>query len=149
MTQSDYEKCARRIAGALQLAPGEKVLIKVDPRVFTPVIAPLQNLVRASGAHISGAILAEDTNLESGDEFASLRHLFSNADVFIWLPELRQGSRPALGRALIEWLDARRGRAVHFHWHSGSYPIGFSELPSKDFIDRSYLAALDVDPADL
>jgi len=149
MIQSDYEKCARRIVGALQLAPGETVLIKLDPRVFTPIIAPLQNLIRASGAHISGAILAEDTNLDSDGEYNSLRRLFSNADVFIWLPELRQGSRPALARALAEWLDARRGRAVHFHWHSGSYPVGLSELPSKEFIDRIYLAALDVDPADL
>ncbi|PYS54095.1 MAG: hypothetical protein DMG13_09795 [Acidobacteria bacterium] len=149
MTPSDYEKCARRIAGALQLAPGEKVLIKLDPRVFAPLIAPLQNLIRASGAHISGVVLAEDTKAGSDDEFASLRQLFSHADVFIWLPELHQGSRPALERALIEWLAARRGRAVHFHWHSGSFPIGFLELPPQDFIDRIYLAALDVDPADL
>src|SRR5262245_5994544 len=102
MTQSDYERCARRIAEALQLAPGEKVLIKLDPRVFTPIIPPLQNLIRASGAHVLGVILSEDTHIESEDEFTSLRQLFNNADVFIWLPELRQGSRPALARALVE-----------------------------------------------
>ena len=149
MIQSDYEKCARRIADALQLEPGEKVVIKLDPGVFMPLVSPLQNVIRASGAHISGVILAEDTNTASDGELASLRQLFKNADVFIWLPELRQGSRPALGRALVEWLDARRGRAVHFHWHSGSYPVGVIELPPQDFIDRIYLAGLDVNPADL
>ncbi|PYS43668.1 MAG: hypothetical protein DMG14_00180, partial [Acidobacteria bacterium] len=39
--------------------------------------------------------------------------------------------------------------AVHFHWNSGSYPIGFMELPSQDFIDRIYLAALHVIPQEL
>ena len=111
MIQSDYEKCARRIAGALQLEPGEKVVIKLDPRVFMPLVPPLQNVIRASGAHISGVILAEDTNAASDGELASFRQLFKNADVFIWLPELRQGSRPALERALVLWLAYRDGVA--------------------------------------
>jgi len=149
MKTADYDKCARRIAEALALASGEAVLIKLDTRIFTPLVPALQNLIRASGAHISGVILAEDTNKSSEEELHSLRRLFDNADVFIWLPELHQGNRPALARALNEWLDARRGRAVHFHWNGGSYPIGFLETPSQDFIDRLYLAALDVSPEEL
>src|SRR5438477_12923887 len=117
MTTADYDKCARRIAAALKLASGERILLKLDTRVFAPLVPPLQNLIRASGAHISGEILAEDTPASADQELDSLRRLFSNADVFIWLPELHQGNRPALARALSEWLDARRGRAVHFHWH--------------------------------
>src|SRR5437867_1998322 len=149
MNTADYEKCARRIADALQLAPGERVLLKLDSRVFTALVPPLQNVIRASRAHISGVILAEDVSTFFDDELSSLRRLFENADVFIWLPELHQGNRPALAQALNEWLDARRGRAVHFHWNSGSYPLGFLPTPSQDFIDRIYLAALDVKPADL
>ncbi|HYR42069.1 MAG TPA: hypothetical protein VER98_03530, partial [Terriglobia bacterium] len=149
MNTADYGKCASRIADALKMSPGEKVLIKLDTRVFNPLLPPLQNLIRASGAHISGVILAEDTAASSDQELDSLRRLFSNADIFIWLPELHQGNRPAVSRALGEWLDGGRGRAVHFHWHSGSYQIGFAELPQQDFIDRIYLAALDVSPEDL
>lgn len=146
MTQDDYNKCARRIAEALRLEPNERVLIKLDTRLFTPLVPPLQSVVRAARAHISGVILAEETDRNSQDELDSLRKLFSNADVFIWLPELHQGSRPPLAQALNEWLDAKRGRAVHFHWNSGSYPLGLHELPPQDFIDRMYLAALDVVP---
>ncbi len=149
MTTADYEKCARRIAAALKLASGERILLKLDTRVFAPLVPPLQNLIRASGAHISGVVLAEDTETSSDGELDSLRRLFSNADVFIWLPEIRQGNRPALRRAINEWLDEGRGRAVHFHWHGGSYPIGLSELPSQDFIDRIHLAALDINPDEL
>src|SRR5215469_16482190 len=149
MTQNDYNRCARRIAEALQLEPDESVLIKLDTRLFTPLIPPLQSAIRAAGAHISGVILAEETDSSSQLELDSMRKLFNNADVFIWLPELHQGSRPALAQALNEWLDAKRGRAVHFHWNSGSYPLGLNELPSQDLIDGVYLAALDVSPESL
>jgi hypothetical protein len=149
MNSTDFEKCARRIAEALQLSHGETVLLKLDTRIFTPLIPPLQNVIRACGAHISGVILAEDVSTSSNEELVSLRRLFNDADVFIWLPEVHQGNRPALAQALNEWLDAGRGRAVHFHWQSGSYPIGFTEMPSQDFIDRIYVAALDVRPRDL
>jgi hypothetical protein len=142
MTTSDYDRCARRIVEALQLSPREKILIKRDRRIFAELFPPLQNLIVASGAEILGEIFAEDKN----DDLESFRRLFQAADVYIWLPEVHQGNSPALGAALKEWLDARRGRAVHFHWQSGSYPIGFHELPSEDFIDRIYLAALDVPP---
>jgi hypothetical protein len=146
MTNSDYEKCARRIAEALQLEPGETVLLKLDPRLSSPLVQHLQKLIRTSGAHLSGVILAEETDNSSPEELQSLRALFSIADVFIWLPEIHQANRPALAIALNEWLDAKRGRAVHFHWHSGSYPIGMNDLPPKDFIDKIYIAALDVSP---
>jgi hypothetical protein len=146
MKPADYDKCARRIAAALQLARGESVVLKLDTRAFTALVPPLQNVIRACGAHISGVILAEDVTTSTENELAGLRRLFDYADVFIWLPELRQGSRPALAQALNEWLDAGRGRAVHFHWQSGSYPIGFMQLPADDFIDHLYLAALDVNP---
>jgi hypothetical protein len=149
MNNSDYDKCARRIVEALRLESGETLLLKLDPRIFSSLAAPLQKAIRAAGSHISGVILAEETDTQSSGELESLRALFANADVFIWLPELHQGSRPALATALNEWLDAKRGRAVHFHWNSGSFPIGFHELPPQDFIDRMYLGALDVSPETL
>ena len=149
MNTADYDKCARRITDALQLGPDEKVLLKLDTRVFTQIVPPLQNLIREAGAHISSVILAEETAADDRKEMKSLRALFNRADVFIWLPELHQGNRPALAQALNEWLDAGRGRAVHFHWDSGSYPIGFLPLPAQDFIDRMYLAALDTSRARL
>jgi hypothetical protein len=142
MTTSDYDKCARRIAQALQLERGEQVLLKLDRRIFTGIVPPVETVIRASGAEILGVIPAEDP----GNDLDGFRRLFNSADVFLWLPELHQGNPPALAQALNEWLDAKRGRAVHFHWHSGSYPIGFHELPSQDFMDRVYLAALDVSP---
>lgn len=149
MNSPDYLRCAARIIDALKLERGERVLLKLDPRCFVPLVEPLQRMIRESGAHISSVILAEDTQKNSDDELESLRRLFAEADVFIWLPELHQGNRPALARALVEWLDAKRGRAVHFHWHSGTHAVGDISLPSQEIIDRMYLEALDVKPSDL
>src|SRR5438552_743604 len=137
MNTADYDKCARRIVDALQVSPGERILIKRDRRTFGSLFPPLKNLIQASGAEIIAEIFAEETK----DDLELFRWLFEKADVYIWLPEVHQGSPGAQGIALREWLDARRGRAVHFHWQSGSYPIGFHELPSQDFIDRIYMAA--------
>src|SRR5215831_7335071 len=149
MIASDYLHCAQRIAEALKLQTGERVLIKLDIRVFTGIVEPLQREVRKTGAVVAAVILAEDTTEQSQTELEVLRRLFDTADVFIWLPELQQGHRPALAKALIEWLDSKRGRALHFHWHSGTYPIGSLPLPPQDVIDQIYLRALDVSPDEL
>jgi leucyl aminopeptidase (aminopeptidase T) len=145
----DYSRCAGRIADALKLEPGERIVLKLDPRVFTALVEPLQKEIRKAGAFIAGVVLAEETNTDSEAEYTALRDLFNTADVFIWLPEKHQGNRPALGRVIAEWLDAKRGRAVHFHWHSGSYAIGDRPLPAQDIIDEMYLKALAVAPEDL
>jgi leucyl aminopeptidase (aminopeptidase T) len=147
MTPEEYARCARRISASLQLEPGERVLIKLDPRTFAPLVEPLQQEIRKCGAIIGAVVLAEDTKASSEQELVGLRALFNDADVFIWLPELNQGNRPALAKAIVEWLDARRGRAVHFHWHSGSYPIGDMLIPSPHIVDQMYLAALNEDPS--
>ena len=142
MDDDAYRKCAERIADALKLEAGESVLLKFDPRCFAPLEQPLRALIRDAGAHVSGVIRADAPD----PDLQSVRELFSNADIFIWLPELHQGNRPALARALVEWLDSKRGRSVHFHWHSGSYPVGWLPLPPGELVDRMYLAALDVRP---
>jgi hypothetical protein len=149
MIEADYEKCAHRIAQALALESGEKVVLKVDRRVFTPIVEPLQNEILGAGACVSGTVFAEEISSTASEDVEKMRQLFSDADVFIWLPELHQGNSPALSTALTEWLDARRGRSVHFHWNSGAYPIGFVPLPSQEIIDRMYLEALDVNPGEL
>ena len=116
LTNLDYEQCARRIAGALCFQPDERVLLKIDPRIFTEIVEPLRSEIRHAGAHVSGTILADEAREGSEAELESMRRLFEDADVFIWLPELHQGNTPAVRRALDEWLDRKRGRSVHFHW---------------------------------
>ena len=147
LRETDYRKCAERIAAALRVQTGENVLLKVDARLFTPIIEPLRREIRAAGAHVSGTILAEESDATSEAELRAMRRLFDNADVFIWLPELHQGNTPSVRRALDEWLDQKRGRSVHFHWASGTYPLPGLPEPNSDLVDGIYLEALDI-PSD-
>jgi hypothetical protein len=149
MDASDYVRCAARIGEALKLQRDEHVLMKLDVRVFTGIVEPLQREIRRAGAVVLAVVLAEDTAQSSEAELELLRRQFKEADVFIWLPEIRQRNRPALEQALVEWLDAKRGRAVHFHWHGGTYPLGSRELPAPEIVDRIYLEALAVAPEEL
>src|SRR5262245_66557096 len=105
MNTTDFEKCARRIAAALQLSHSETVLLKLDTRIFTPLIPPLQNGIRTCGAHISGVILAKDVSASSKEELVSLRQLFNDANCFIWFPEFQQGYCPNLAILLKEFVD--------------------------------------------
>ncbi len=147
LTEADYAKCADRISAALRFQPGESVLLKVDTRLFTPIVEPLRARIRAAGAYVAGAILSEETDAASDRELRSMRRLFDDSDVFIWLPELHQGSTPSVRRALDEWLDAKRGRSVHFHWASGTYGLPGLPEPPPDIVDGHYLRALDVPSA--
>ena len=149
LTTADYEKCARKIAEALRFQAGESVLLKVDVRLFTKIVTPLRKEIRSSRAFVSGTILSEETPETSTAELSSIRRLFDAADVFIWLPEVRQGNTPAVRQALDEWLNSKRGRSVHFHWASGTYPVPGTTPPAPDVVDRHYLEALDVPPAEL
>src|SRR5262249_31804877 len=97
-----------------------------------------------------GTFLAEDAITAYSDkEYQSMKRLFADADVFIWLPELHQGNTPAVAKALVEWLDSKRGRAVHFHWASGTYPVGDLPPASADVVDVMYLKALETPPDEL
>ncbi len=149
LTTADYEKCACRIAEALRLGSGESVLLKVDPRIFAEIIEPLRDEIRRAGAYVSGTILSDEARTGSDRELESMRRLFDDADVFIWLPEVHQGNTPSVRSALDEWLDRKRGRSVHFHWASGTYPLPGMPPPPPEVADRDYLSALDVAATDL
>jgi hypothetical protein len=145
LNDPDYTRCAQRIVAALKLQPGESVLLKIDPPLFSGILEPLRLEIRKAGAHIIGAILADDSAEARVSELAAARSLFSQTDALVWLPG--RGNSAAVDQALVEWLDSRRGRSVHFHWGGGTYPIPGHPLPPQDVVDRIYLAALDADTA--
>lgn len=133
----------------MQIQKGESVLLKVDVRIFTELIPPLFTQIRRAGAFVLGTIISEKTENTSDNELDSIRKLFNDADIFIWLPEVHQGCTPAVRQALDEWLDNKRGRSVHFHWASGTYQLPGSPLPKPEKINHDYLKALDVVPSSL
>jgi aminopeptidase len=152
----NYDAMARRIVDALQLQPGERVLLRHDPGYFTEIVAPLRRLIRKQGAIDLGAmeyveIAALDPSPSSagaqaaGEAFSTL---LAAVDVYIWLPvrfELRT-TPPAEAAALARWLDQGGAhREVHFHWSQGSVLADGLAGEHSAALDRLYEQALDVD----
>ena len=147
---------AHRIVDALQLQPGERVLLRCDPGYFTEIIAPLRRLIREKGAIDLGALeyvetTAADPNLPPASAQAAgeaFSRLLGAVDVYIWLPvrfEVRT-TPPPEADALARWLDQGGAhREVHFHWSQGSVLADGLAGEHSAALDRLYQQALDVD----
>lgn len=151
----NYQAMAQRIVDALQLQPGERVLLRYDPGYFTRIVDPLRRLVREKGAvdldpleyrEIGGPGAA--SGAASGPSAEAFRQLLSSLDVYIWLP-VRTDVRttpPAEAQALAAWLDeGGNHRQVHFHWSQGSVLADGLAGEHSAALDRMYEDALDVD----
>lgn len=136
-----YAAMAGRIVSALRLAPGERVVVRFDPETMPALGPALRKALTASGAKVEALPYGPAPTLEE-----RLR----TADVYIWLPAGPKADTPADQRALLAtWLDAGRGRQIHFHWIGGTMdPDGLAGVHSPAY-DRVYAAALDIDSAAL
>ncbi|HSB15532.1 MAG TPA: hypothetical protein VLE22_13830 [Bryobacteraceae bacterium] len=135
----NYDGMAARIAVALKLRPGERVLLRYDPGYFAEILPPLRKQIRAAKAEFLRPLLAKDP-VPVGK--------LSAADVFIRLP-LGSSARAltaAEETALVKWVDGGgRRRELHFHWSDGSrLRDGLpGEHPAE--YDALYQDALDID----
>ncbi len=144
----DYDHLAARIVGALQLHPGETVLIRYDSGYFAELVGPLRRRLQQAGAVPLGPI---EYQAKSGAP-QGYAELLENAGVYLWLP-LRVDVReitPAERLALQQWLDkGGTRREIHFHWREGSVlPDGLAGEHSAA-LDAIYEDALDIDYASL
>jgi hypothetical protein len=131
-----YESMAARIVAALQVTPGERVLLRVDPNN----LAALAPLVRAA-LQERGAVVETLPYGPAPDFEARL----ARTDVYVWLPAPASATPVDQARALQRWIDNGEGRELHFHWIDGTRHV--DGLPAKHTpaYDRVYVEALDVD----
>ena len=100
----NYEAMAQVAIDALELSPGERVLLRFDPGHFEPLTPLVRERIRQAGA-IDVASL-EYTPLPadgaSKEEERAFKRLLEAADVYIWLPvrETVRTTSPAERRAL-------------------------------------------------
>lgn len=147
---------AERIINALDLQPGERVLLRHDPDYFSEIVVPLRRLIREKGAIDLGVLeYVEITALESSPDTATSQttteafsKLLERVDVYVWLPvrfEIRT-TPPAEAQALARWLDeGGTHRQVHFHWSQGSVLADGLAAEHSAAFGRMYQDALDVD----
>lgn len=131
-----YESMAARIVAALQVTPGERVLLRVDPNN----LAALAPLVRAR-LQERGAVVETLPYGPASDFEARL----ARTDVYVWLPAPASATPVDQTRALQRWIDNGEGRELHFHWIDGTRHV--DGLPAKHTpaYDRVYVEALNID----
>lgn len=141
LSASSYDQMARRIVASLNPARGERVILRFDPETMPEVIGPLKRLLEEKGAVVESLAYGAAPNFEQK---------LNETDIYIWLPAgPRATTPPDQALRLGAWLDAGRGRQIHFHWGDGSRAAdGLAGAHSVEY-DRLYLDALDIDYAAL
>jgi len=132
-----YDRLASRIVTALQVERGERVLLRYDPKTLGPLEPELRKALLAKGATV------DTLNYGPAPDLAAR---LERTDIYIWMPAGADAPTPDDQRALLaHWLDARKGRQIHFHWVTGTVdPDGLGGEHS-DVFDRLYVDALDAD----
>jgi hypothetical protein len=139
----DHAAIAARIAAALQLRPGERVLIRFDPAYFSELVKPLQEAVRRAKAAALPPVPAAEP--------LGSKHL-ERTDVVVRLPlgESARQLSPEEEAALVRWVDQGGSRReLHFHWAEGTRRPDGLAAPHPPEFDKLYFRALAIDYAAL
>jgi hypothetical protein len=136
-----YDALADRIVTALQVSKGEHVVLRYNPDALGPLEPAVRSRLTARGAVVESLRYGPVPDFET---------VLARTDVYIWLPAGDDNAEaPDQRPALAKWLDAGRGRQIHFHWGAGTVDRdGRAGVHSPEF-DRVYIDALDIDYAKL
>ena len=127
---------AERIAGALQVARGERVLLRVDPTTMPELEPAVRAALESAGAVVD--------RLEYGPA-PDLEQRLAETDIYVWLPAPQAATPFDQHQTLARWLDAGPGRELHFHWVDGTRDPDGLAAPHTPAYDRVYVDALGID----
>ncbi len=132
-----FSTMAARIASALAPQSGERAMVRYDPALFAELAASVEGFLRHTGVDVERIPYGE-----TQDYAARL----NETDIYIWLPaSMLQPHPPDQLAALGEWLNAGRGRQIHFHWGQGTIGTDGIAGEHSPVYDSIYVTALDID----
>lgn len=132
-----YDAMAARIAQALKIASGERVLLRLNPDVMPALEPAARAALERAGAKVETLGAGPVTDLDAR---------LARTDVYVWLPGASAVTSAADRQALTKWVDVGGSRReLHFHWVEGT--LRDDGLPAKhtSAYDRLYLDALTID----
>ena len=136
-----YAQMAERIAVSLAPGQGEVAILRFDPAVMPELEAATRTALEKRGVKVESLAYGPVEGLEG-----KLAH----ADIYVWLPTAPgRPTEPEQAAALGRWLDAGRGRQIHFHWADGTRAVDSGIGRHDAAFDRIYLNALEIDYAAL
>jgi hypothetical protein len=131
-----YESMAARIVAALQVTPGERVLLRVDPNSLAPLAPIVRDALQARGAVVAVLPYGPAPDFEAR---------LARTDVYVWLPAPATATPVDQARALQRWIDNSEGRELHFHWIDGTRDVDGLPAQHTPAYDRVYVEALEID----
>jgi aminopeptidase len=131
-----YESMAARIAAALQVTAGERVLLRFDPNIMGPLAPAVRSALEAHGAMVNTLPYGPAPDFDA---------TLAQTDIYVWLPAPGSATSADQRRALERWIDNGPGRELHFHWIDGTRDVDGLPAPHTPAYDRVYVEALDVD----
>jgi Thermophilic metalloprotease (M29) len=135
-----YDAMAARIAATLKVAPGETVILRLNPDVMPALEPAVRAALERAGAKV-------ETISDSAPGF---EQRLAAADIYVWLPGASGVTGESDRKALTKWLDAGGShREQHFHWLEGTLLDNGLAARHTEAYDRLYLDALDIDYAAL
>jgi hypothetical protein len=136
-----YDTLAQHIVRALQVTPGERVLLRYDAATLGPLEPVVKAQLEAKGAVVES--LAYGPALD-------FQNRLDGTDIYIWLPAGASAATPADQRAVLaKWLDDGKGRQIHFHWNGGTVDADGRAGTHGPSFDQVYVDALDINYARL
>lgn len=146
----DFQSMTSMLLQRINMEPGERVLLIIDPGKFDAMIPLLKEwIVEARGVYLGTISLdstfspdewkAEFTIAAEGKSMDALVEHFKSVDLAIVMPGANVSHLPY--RAMQEVLRTGNGRTIHFHW-SGAYALDGSPLEITEDIDRLYQTAI-------
>ncbi len=139
--RSSYPEMVEQIIKSLNPDKSEQVLIRYDAHLMSALAIQLGSELQKKGNQV------EIWNYGPVDNF---EELLDKTDIYIWMPVRRSVSQPpSQVEALIEWLDAGKGRQIHFHWGDGTRNWDSTHGEHSAVYDSVYLSALRIDYGEL
>ena len=139
---TEHDNIASIIVASLDPQPGEKVMIRYDPAMFTGLEQTLAGKLKDTGNEVKvfqyGPV----------DDF---KKLMDDTDIYIWLPVSDRPSAypPDQVAILGNWLDDGKGRQIHFHWGDGTRYANSANAEHNKTYDDIYLSAIKIDHQEL
>ncbi len=135
--ESIYPKMADQIIKSLKPESNETVVIRYDQESLPGFPAVLERKIKEK---------VESVTVLPYGPVKNFTQQLSNTDIYIWLPIRRLANHPASQvSALTDWLDAGRGRQIHFHWADGTRNWDSTNGTHNAVYDAINLSALDID----
>jgi len=139
---TEHDNIATIIVKSLDPQPGEKVVIRYDPVMFTGLEQTIAGKLKATGNEVKvfqyGPV----------DDF---KNLMDDTDIYIWLPvNNRPSSYPPDQVAILgNWLDDGSGRQIHFHWGDGTRYANSANAEHNKTYDDIYISSIKIDHQEL